>query len=333
MRNRISGNWTSRNERTPFGLFTSLLAGLVISLTASMPAMAADNLGVISAQGFGTADGNVFKGSRGKMMARRAAVVDAQRNLLETINGVRITAGTTVKDLTLESDVIGNRVKGMLQGAFKTKENIFDEEGTFVAEVELTVCLNSAPMSCREQPTLSALVQPSLAKPAKEDLYQPTAQALNNVSLSDLTLDTPQASVTTPTAATDSTSLSEVTLDPPQTNLASEEVIKNTGLIVDLSAQDFAPMLDVRVRTDQGKELYGPGHVADGTDWLHWSNSIDGATQMQDIVGDSPLVITADALDKNGAVLVSNDSALSVYQNNLSGGDFLKQGKVVFVVN
>ena len=316
MQTSIFENWIQRSKYKSLGLLT----GIVISLTASGSILAADNLGVVSAQGFGTADGAVYKGSRGKMMARRAAIVDAQRNLLETINGVRITSGTTVKDLTLESDVIGNRVKGMLQGAFKTKEDIFDEQGTFVAEVELTVCLNSAPMACREQPTLSALVQPSLAKPAKEDVYQPTEQVLNT---------------------TDSASLSDKTLDPalvPTLNPSNSAVTnavarKNTGLIVDLSAQDFAPMLDVRIRTDQGKELYGPGHVAQGTDWLHWSNSIDDATQMQDIVGDAPLVITADALDDNGAIVVSNDNALSVYQNNLSGGDFLKQGKVVFVVN
>lgn len=309
MQKRISGNWINHRKHACILRFTSLFVGLVVGLTTSLSAIAADNLGVVTAQGFGTADGSIYKGSRGKMMARRAAIVDAQRNLLETINGVRITAGTTVKDLTLESDVVGNRVKGMLQGAFKTNENIFDEEGTFVAEVELTVCLNSAPVSCREQPTLSALVQPSLAKPAVDDRYQPTEQVPNTSPLNELSLD-PQVA-------------SAANVDTPQ----------STGLIVDLSAQDFAPMLDVRVRTDQGKELYGPGHVDDGTDWLHWSNSIDGATQMQDIVGDSPLIITADALDANGAVLVSNDNALSVYETNLAGGDFLKQGKVVFVVN
>ena len=72
-------------------------------------AVQADSLSLLSAEGFGFADAKRFPESQARLMAVRAAKIDAQRNLLETINGVRVTAGTTVKDMALESDIIGTR--------------------------------------------------------------------------------------------------------------------------------------------------------------------------------------------------------------------------------
>lgn len=52
-----------------------------------------------------------------KLMACRAAVVDAQRNLLEAIQGVRVQGQTVVANMMLESDVIKTSVAGLLKGA------------------------------------------------------------------------------------------------------------------------------------------------------------------------------------------------------------------------
>ena len=87
----------------------------IISLL-SCQATFANDLSMITAEGFGFSDANRFSEPQARLMALRAAKIDAQRNLLEVINGVRVTAGTTVKDMMLESDIIGTRVKGMLQG-------------------------------------------------------------------------------------------------------------------------------------------------------------------------------------------------------------------------
>jgi hypothetical protein len=51
------------------------------------------------------------------LMACRAAVVDAQRNLLESIQGVRVQGETVVENMMVESDVIRTSVNGLLQGA------------------------------------------------------------------------------------------------------------------------------------------------------------------------------------------------------------------------
>ncbi len=55
--------------------------------------------------------------SRAVLMARRGAVVDAQRRLLEVIKGVHIDAKTTVEDLEETHDVVMAKVEGTVKGA------------------------------------------------------------------------------------------------------------------------------------------------------------------------------------------------------------------------
>lgn len=55
--------------------------------------------------------------STARMMACRAAVVDAQRNLLESIKGVRVDGTTVVANMMVKSDTIKTSVNGMLRGA------------------------------------------------------------------------------------------------------------------------------------------------------------------------------------------------------------------------
>ncbi len=227
------------------------------------------------------------------MLSKRAAIVEAQRNLLELIEGVRITSGTTVKDMTLQSDVIGTRVKGMIRGAFITSENVYEDSGDWVAEVELSVCINSAPLNCRHKPNLASLLQSALDKTLPEKMYRPESNSASS-------------------------------------NSSTEP--RSTGLIVDLSAQEFAPQLDIRIQTPTGKELYGPAHVAPGTDWLFWSDSLGNASAMTDVIGERPLLVKSATIGNDSRIIVSEDDASDIFTKNRNGGDFLKQGKVVFVI-
>lgn len=52
-----------------------------------------------------------------RLMARRAAKVDALRNLTETIYGLQIDSQTTVRDFVTQSDLIRSRVSAVIQGA------------------------------------------------------------------------------------------------------------------------------------------------------------------------------------------------------------------------
>ncbi len=295
----------------------------IISLLSCQTTFAND-LSMITAEGFGFSDANRFSEPQARLMALRAAKIDAQRNLLEVINGVRVTAGTTVKDMMLESDIIGTRVKGMLQGSFETDSSVAFEDGSWVASVKMAVCMDKSDALCRAKPTLASITQPSLVGAPAEARY--SVSDLPAVAAAVLEkIDAPQNAPESANAAP---------VQPAATPVPAEDAVANraTGLILDARALNYTPMLDVRVRTDSGKELYGPGHVPMGSDWLHWAPSIVSANEMADIVGDAPLVMTPESLGEATELVISDNDAIKLFTSNTLNGDFLAAGKVVIVV-
>jgi hypothetical protein len=295
----------------------------IISLLSCQTTFAND-LSMITAEGFGFSDANRFSEPQARLMALRAAKIDAQRNLLEVINGVRVTAGTTVKDMMLESDIIGTRVKGMLQGSFETDSSVAFEDGSWVASVKMAVCMDKSDALCRAKPTLASITQPSLVGAPAEARY--SVSDLPAVAAAVLEkIDAPQNAPESANAAP---------VQAAATPVPAEDAVANraTGLILDARALNYTPMLDVRVRTGSGKELYGPGHVPMGSDWLHWAPSIVSANEMADIVGDAPLVMTPESLGEATELVISDNDAIKLFTSNTLNGDFLAAGKVVIVV-
>jgi hypothetical protein len=73
-----------------------------------------------------------------RLMAKRAAKVDALRNLAETVYGVRISSRTTVRDFVTESDVIRAKLDLVIQGA---REINYVERADGTAEVTVEITL------------------------------------------------------------------------------------------------------------------------------------------------------------------------------------------------
>ncbi len=79
----------------------------------------------IEASGWSAMDTARFKiPAQARLMAQRGAIVDAQRNLLETIQGVRIVGETTVKDYITQNDYVYSRLDGVIKGAEMVGEPI-----------------------------------------------------------------------------------------------------------------------------------------------------------------------------------------------------------------
>jgi hypothetical protein len=142
--------------------FTAFM--LVLINTTIFSAYAEDHKGILSAKGFGTVDiEKTVNNFQAKMMAKRAASLDAQRQLAELTKGVQISAGTSVEDFEVTKDIIATRVKGLIKGAFILKELVKPEDDTFVAEVTLAICITNESDVCSKRNSLK-LIRESLSE-------------------------------------------------------------------------------------------------------------------------------------------------------------------------
>jgi hypothetical protein len=73
-----------------------------------------------------------------RLKAKRAAKVDALRNLTEMIYGVRIDSRTTVRDFITQSDVVRTRLDVVIQGA-REVDYLAHTDGTAEVTVEVTL--------------------------------------------------------------------------------------------------------------------------------------------------------------------------------------------------
>ena len=75
-------------------------------------------------------------GARGNVLARRAAVVDAQRNLAEMIQGVQIDSDTVMENLVISSDVVRTKVSALVRGARIIDEGM-NEDGSYFVKMRV----------------------------------------------------------------------------------------------------------------------------------------------------------------------------------------------------
>ena len=78
-----------------------------------------------------------YVGIRGRLMARRAAQMDAYRSIGEAIYGVQINAQTTVKDFVTQSDQIKSSFNGIVRGVQISRRVVYRPDG--LAEVTATL--------------------------------------------------------------------------------------------------------------------------------------------------------------------------------------------------
>jgi len=88
------------------------------------------------------------KKAQNKLLALRAARVDAMRKLAERINGLFITSSTKVKDFVTESDDIQTAMQAWLSGMREVGKPKYMEDGT--CEVVMEVTLNEVIMNLKQ---------------------------------------------------------------------------------------------------------------------------------------------------------------------------------------
>jgi hypothetical protein len=99
--------------------------------------------GYVEAVGIGAPPQRYIGTPQARPNALRAGQIDAYRNMLEVINGVRVNSTTTIRDFTVESDIINTQVQGMVKGA-KTMKQEYLSDGTVEVTVRMPLSGNFA---------------------------------------------------------------------------------------------------------------------------------------------------------------------------------------------
>lgn len=258
--------------------------------------------GYVTAVGYGTAPPGI-PAAKALLSARRAAEIDAQRALLETIKGVQIDTQTTI-DGSMRRDVVTRtRVEGALRGAVITKQEVTVVNGAPMATVTMRLCLDGRSADCAGKAVLVSAI--NLDRFAGQD-----------------------AGPAQPLVPGDPTPREPARYDPAR---------PATGAILVLGSQRFERVLLPVVITSQNGEsilVYGVRRVAPEVvrtfGIVRYAASLEQARGME-AAGTNPVVIVAEAVSPDNRIIIAPRDAATLEETLRYGNNFLEKGRMVIV--
>ncbi len=257
--------------------------------------------------------------AQGRLMACRAAEVEARRNLLELVQGVQITSETTVANYVTQSDVIKTQIQGMVQATTIDKQILGD--GTCTVSVRLGL------HETKGKPSVAAAIIPAMPTPAAPAPVVPAV--------------TPAAPPVTPPPPP------PITPPPPATppkGTVQEEIAKSepggptyTGVVIDARGLGARPAMSPKLVDDSGDPLYGSAYVSRDYAIEHgmagYSKNLDAATRNTRVT-DNPLVLKASAASgaAKADLVLPKAEALRLRTAGQSQS-FLAQARVMIVLD
>ena len=282
----------------------ALLAVLMFSMATVFAAGADFGTGVITAEGYGVAPANARTQGQARALARRAAMVDAYRNLAEQIKGVNLDADTTIENMVTTSDVIHTRTSALIKGARPISEK-YNSDGSYQVTVEVSIY--------GVTDSLASAVLPK----------NETQEAFPSVSSGAMISSLPFVS-DNPTYAS---SAAPVPYDAQNVKAAGNF----TGLIVDCRGLGLVPMMSPVIRNAESQPIYGYKNlnykkvIAKGM--AGYATNMSGASR----AGSNPMVVKAVRLEgHNGYPVVATADANRILVENAASG-FLDNCNVVFL--
>lgn len=236
-----------------------------------------------------------------RLMAIRAAKVDAFRQLLEVINGVHVSSETVVKDFVTESDEIKTKVEGLVKGAELVGEPKYMSDGS--VEVEMQIKLyGESPQETKK----------TTQKPENDD-------SLASILIPEEIKRRQNDNV-------------------PDTKLKPDYVADTyTSLILDCKGLGVIPAMSPAIFDADDGEVY-VGNLPIDPDYVINEGIVSYATTMAeakklDRTGSNPLVLKATNVKGQfkADVYVSNSDAKKLIGAE-EKGKFLKEFKVIMVI-
>lgn len=301
-------------------LLTACLMAMMIMILSAASVFAAgtgmdwsgDNK--LTVQGMGVAPTYAVNSVQARMLARRAAVVDAYRQLAELVKGVNVDSETTVENMMVTSDVTKTKVTALIQGARIVSEQAVDGGG-YTVTMEMSVfgasnSLANAVLPANTTPT--SFPAPDASVPAST----PSSVQVN-VQVTPGTTTQPIAN---------SHMGSSAAAAPAGTAIGGY-----TGLIVDCRGLGLKPVMSPVIKNANGEPIYGYKNLDSATVIANGMASYTTDPAKATRAGSNPLVVKAIGLDNhNGNPILSVADANRVLIENGATG-FLDRTNVVFV--
>jgi len=301
--------------------------GLLDAVMTSSPANNASfENGAVTVVGEGVAPQNAVNMAQGRILARRAAVVDAYRQLAESISGVSVDSETTVEKAIATSDITKTKVAAIIKGAQVTHEEITPDGGY---RVTMTVPMFGVTGSLASAVMTPPAVKESFPAPVPNVApSMPSVQVNVNVGGEQNVHNMPAPpSVEAPSWNTSSPSNGSSAASAPNGNAIGGY----SGLIVDCRGLGLKPVMSPVIKNESGQPIYGYKNlnydmvVEKGM--VGYTSDITRAPR----AGSNPLVVKALSLDNhNGNPVISTADANRVLIENGATG-FLDRTNVVFV--
>ena len=277
-----------------------LLAALLLLLCSVAMAAGADfELNRIEADGFGLPPDSVVSEAQARLMARRAAISDAQRNLAEQIAGVQVDSETTVQNLQVSSDIVKSRVSALLKGAKVISESYEDGACHVVMALPLYGVNNSLASAVLPRTTRRESFPVTILPEPDEPLYTPTEP--------------------------------EPTTIPTTSTITNRQSGTYTGVIVDCTGLGLRTAMSPVIKTTAGEPIYGYKNLDSKkvikNGMAGYASSYSGNVSR---AGSNPLIVKAVGVDHyfNPVVNVA-DAKIILEENGYT--HFLDNCAVVFI--
>ena len=289
-----------------FKLFSTLFSMLTVMVFSMASVLASPSDGLDWQDSTITATGTARPG-QARSMARRAAQLDAYRQLAEITKGVSVDAETTVENFMTTSDVIKTKVNALLKGA-----RIISERPTPDGGYEVTMQMSMFGASDSLASAVMPRNEPKEAFPEPVQSVAPSLPSYDSSASVSVRIDVTASA--TATAATNNNAIGGY-----------------TGLIVDCRGLGLQPTMGPVLKNANGEKIYGHKNldidyvIAHGM--VGYAKDTNGASR----AGSNPLVVKAISLESHGyePVISVADANRVLIENKASG--FLEKASVVFL--